>query len=142
MFHIISCVNTPRNGKLILEKTFDWCVNIHWSFYHCSLACESIGPRMLLSMEVQQCFMNLFMFKHSGNFTFFWLECFMKFSSKDDAIFQCHASTMCKSWRRGVKGITTNCDITNHMSFTSWFHVYFVSKGVFGEMFKGCVVDT
>jgi len=72
----------------------------------------------------------------------FDLSVLWKLSRKDDGIFQCHASTLSKISRRGLRCITANCDIAHHLSFLSWFHVYVVLKGVFYEMFDGHVVDT
>jgi len=75
-------------------------------------------------------------------FNFLDLSVLLKLSSKDDGIFQCHASNFSKILRRGLRCITANCDIAHHLGFLSWFHVYLVSKGVFYEMFDGYVVDT
>jgi hypothetical protein len=63
----------------------------------------------------------------------FDLSALLKLSCQDDGIFQCHASTLSKISRRGLRCITANYDLAHHLSFLSWFHVYLVSKGVFNE---------
>ncbi len=68
----------------------------------------------------------------------FDLSVLLKLSRKDDGIFQCHASTLSKILRRGLRCITANCDIAHHLSFLSWFHVYLVSKKLF---FMKCLMD-
>ncbi len=118
------CISTCRNSYYV-----SFCVRAYvlpclsrWKSNKVCWICSNLG-----TLEIQLSFD---------------LSVLLKLSRKDDGIFQCHASTLSKISRLGLRCITANCDIAHHLSFLSWLHVYLVSKGVFYEMFDGYVVDT